>query len=171
LEKFIFLTYLRKCGHLICVFIIVIVTSCSTYGFGLQSFFVESGVMQYFIPPAKWKGKNAFAISDFTYRQSNLNGAICNISFILKKSPPKIVNSIIFIADGNEYSIEKITLMFREHSSKLVRVSMNIKEEYFIQILAAQSLKLTATIDDLEYQFSPPWTFLRDKKELYENLH
>jgi len=171
LEKFTFLAYLRKCGHLICVFIIVIVTSCSTYGFGLQSFFVESGVMQYYIPQAKWKGKNALAISDFTYRQSNLNnGAICNISFILKKSPPRTVNSIIFIADGNEYLIEKISLMFREHSSKLVRVSMNIKEEYFIQILAAKTLKLTAAIDDLEYEFSPPRAFLREKKELYENL-
>jgi hypothetical protein len=172
LEKFIFLAYLRKCGQLICLLSIIIVASCSTYGLGLQSFFVESGVMQYYIPQTKWKGKNASAISDFTYRQSNSNdGAICNISFILKKSPPRIVNTIKFIIDGNEYLIEKITPMFREHSAKLVRVSMNIKEEYFIKILTAKSLKLTAKIDGLEYEFSPSGAFLRDKKELYDNLY
>jgi len=127
--------------------------------------------MQYYIPQTKWKGKNASAISDFTYRKSNLSGgAICNISFILKKSQPRIVNKVIFIADGNECFIDKISPMFREHSAKLVRVSININEEYFIKILAAKTLKLIATIDDLEYQFSPPRVFLRDKKELYESL-
>jgi len=128
--------------------------------------------MQYYIPQTKWKGKNVFAITDFTYRQANLNGgAICNISFVLKKSPPKIVNTVKFIVDDKVYLIEKISPMFREHSAKLVRVSININKEYFIKILAANSLKLTAVIDDLKYEFSPPSVFLRDKRELYENLY
>jgi hypothetical protein len=127
--------------------------------------------MQYYIPQSKWKGKNASAISDFTFRQSNLNGgAICNISFTLKKHHPRIVNSVIFIADGKEYRIQEISPMFREHSAKLVRVSMYINEECFVQILASKSLKLIATIDDFEYEFFPPGGFMRNKNELYENL-
>jgi hypothetical protein len=149
----------------------MIVTGCSTFGLGLQSFFVEFGVMQYYIPQAKWKGKNSFAVLDFTFRQSSLNDStVCNISFTLKKHPPKTVSSVIFITDGKEYRIQEISPMFREHSAKLVRVSMHINNEYFDKILASKSLKLIAVIDGLEYEFSPPKTFMRDKNELYENL-
>jgi len=124
--------------------------------------------MQYYIPQTKWKGKNASAITDFTYRQTN--NAICNISFIIDKSHPKTVSAVKFIADGNEYLIEKISPMFREYSAKLVRVSININEEYFKGILASNSIKLIAVIDGLEYEFSPPKAFMRMKNELYENL-
>jgi len=161
LPKFKFLTW----------FSIIIITGCSTYGLGLQSFFVEFGVMQYYIPQTKWKGKNASAILDFTFRQSNLNGrAICNISFTHKKHSPKAVNQVVFIADGREYRLQEISPMFREHSAKLVRVSMNINEEYFIKILASKSLKISATIDGVVYEFYPSRAFMRNKNELYENL-
>jgi len=166
-----FLTWFRACGHIIFAFSIFIITGCLTYSLGLQSFFVESGVMQYYIPQSKWKGKNASAIPDFTFRQSNLNGgAVCNVTFTLKKHHPKTVNSVIFIADDSEYMIQEISPMFREYSAKLVRVSMHINEEYFVQILASKSLKMRAMIDGLEYEFYPPKSFMRNKKELFENL-
>lgn len=151
--------------------ILTAISGCSTYSLGLQSFFVEFGVMQYYIPQTKWKGRDASAILDFTFRQSTLNGrAVCNISFTNKKHSPKAVNQVVFIADGMEYQIHEISPMFREYSEKLVRVSMNINEEYFIKILASKSLKISAVIDGLEYEFYPPKSFMRIKNELYENL-
>ena len=167
-----FLTWFRAYGNMFFAFsILIIVTGCSTYGLGLQSFFVESGVMQYYIPQTKWKGKNASAIPDFTFRQSNLNGgAVCNVTFTLKKHHPRTVNSVMFIADDCEYAIQEISPMFREHSAKSIRVSMRINDEHFIQILASKSLKIFAVIDDLEYEFYPSMVFMRNKNELYENI-
>ena len=173
LPKNKFLKWFRACGNIIFALSVLLITAtgCSTYGLGLQSFFVESGIMQYYIPQSEWKGKNASAVPDFTFRQSNLNGgAVCNISFVLKKTPPRIVNSVIFITDDKEYWIQEILPMFREHSAKLVRVSMHINEEDFVQILGSKSLKMTATIDGLEYKFYPSRAFMQNKNELYNNL-
>ena len=91
---------------------------------------------------------------------------IVNMSFINKKEMPQSVSSEITItADNKVYLLEDVRLMFRDIDINAYRITSYLIPEDFRSICQSNVIVITATVDGVTYQFTPPKEFFHYKEQ------
>ena len=127
----------------------------------LVSFFIETGVMQYFLPPTDWvaQGSGTKARLDITYRTGTDTPATVNISFFGKKSIPRRITSIAFKGNSIVYPLENIVVLYPEPEKRELRVTTEGNRDTLVSVLEAESVTLIAEIDGVLYTYTPDKNF------------
>ncbi|MDR3324475.1 MAG: hypothetical protein LBS82_00605 [Spirochaetaceae bacterium] len=135
--------------------LVVVLAGCATRRVPLITQPVAAGVVQFFIPPTAWSvspgGVDAVKI-DATYRTLKGNAAFCNISFFGEKSIPAMPSSLKLIADGKDYPLGGVSIVYVDAANKELRITANLAGEEFIQAASAGSIALGFVCGDATYK-------------------
>jgi hypothetical protein len=132
----------------------------------IKTYFVEAGVVQYFLPPTEWKAKDSSRLKarlDITYRTGTDTPATINISFIDTKRHPQRVSSVSLEGEGVYYPLEDIFPLFYNPETHELRISGKGNRDTLADILQADNLVLRAVLDGDEYLFTPERSFFSSK--------
>lgn len=142
----------------------------------INIYFVEPGVMQYYVPKTSWaiRGvKTAWADLDITFRNNredpSLEGTV-NLSFFNTQKNPQEIASACFKQGGAAYPLGKITVLYTKAKNKELRVTTKIRREDMLAVLRGEPITLAAVIDGAAYEFEPPKAFRTLKNELLAEL-
>ena len=132
----------------------------------LVSYFVETGVVQHFIPPTDWKaqGSGARARLDITYRTNTADPATINISFFGEKTIPRRISSAALRGDGAEYTLRNIVILYPDPDKRELRITSEGDRDTLSSLLGSQEITLTASIDGNEYSYVPDRHFVKVKE-------
>ena len=138
----------------------------------LISYFVDTGVMQYFLSPTKWtaEGSNASAQVDITYRSGTDAPATVNISFFGEKSMPRRITSISFHGKGIDYPLDNITVLYPNPNKREIRVTAEGNRDTLTSLLESENIILRAEIDGIEYTYIPHKNFIKLKDDFLTML-
>jgi hypothetical protein len=128
----------------------------------LVSFFVEDGVIQHFLSPTNWTAKDSSAKLDITYRTGVDWPAIVNISFYGKKTMPRNVSSV-FLRGTEECPLEYTSVILVDPDKNELRISFNADRDRLVNLLKAERITLTATVDSTQYVYTPKKKFYKNK--------
>jgi hypothetical protein len=138
----------------------------------LITFFVETGVIQYFLSPTNWavhdsgtKVPKAKARLDITYRTGTDTPATVNISFFGEKSIPRKITSIALNGNGIVYPLENIVVLYPTPEKRELRVTTEGNRDTLASVLEADDITLTAEIDEVLYTYTPDKNFIKIKNE------
>jgi len=146
--------------------ILFIFIACATPP-SLVSFFIETGVIQYFIPPTEWvaQGTGAKARVDITCRTGTDIPAAVNISFFGKKTIPRKITSITFNGNGIDHSLENIAVLYPEPDKRELRITAEGDRDSMVSVFEAEPITLTAEIDGVLYTYTPDKNFIKLKND------
>ena len=146
--------------------VLFIFAACSTAP-SVVSYFVSTGVMQYFLPPTDWTvpRSKTKAVLDITYRTGTDTPATVNISFFGERSIPRNITSISFNGRGIEYPLENIAILYPEPRKRELRITAEGNRDTFISLLEAEPITLIAEIDGRRYTFIPDKQFTALKND------
>jgi hypothetical protein len=146
--------------------VLLVFAACSTAP-SLVSYFVSTGVMQYFLPPTNWtvRGSKAKALLDITCRTETGIPAIVNISFFGEKSIPRRITSISFNGRGVDIPLENIAILYPDPKKRELRITAEGNRDALISVLEAEPITLTAEIDGQRYTFIPDKKFISLKND------
>ncbi len=104
-----------------------------------EEFFIDQGVMQYFIKPVEYKnGKNKITV-DFTFRDSVPDNGNITLNFSLfSENLVKKIDSASFISSNQEIKIKNLKRMFIDKRKNIfqVRYTSSIKFRDMSEIFA-----------------------------------
>jgi hypothetical protein len=143
------------------LFFVVVFSTCKSPP-AFVSFFVEDGVIQHFLSPTHWTAKNSKVKLDITYRTGVDWPATVNISFYGKKTTPRNVNSV-FLYGTEECPLEYISVILVDPDQNELRISFNADRDKLINLLKAELITLTATVDGTRYVYTPKKKFYKNK--------
>jgi hypothetical protein len=134
----------------------------------ITTFFVSPGVNQYFIPHNKWTAGNSkkiYAMMDFTYRTNSENPVFINFSFYNREENPRKISAARFEGGGVSYTLENIKTLYINSKKHEVRVTTEGRWEDFLSMIGSADIALRATVDGVEYAYTPGKDFqvLRDQ--------
>jgi hypothetical protein len=153
--------------------VLLVFTACATAPTpSLVSFFVETGVIQYFLSPTDWmvqdsgtKAPKAKARLDITYRTGADSPATVNISFFGEKSIPRKITSIALNGNGIVYPLENIVVLYPEPEKRELRITTEGNRDTLMSVLEADIITLTAEIDGVLYTYTPDKNFITLKND------
>lgn len=151
--------------------VLFVFAACATPP-SLVSYFVASGVMQYFLPPTKWaaQGSNASAQVDITYRTGTDTPATVNISFFGEKSIPRRITSVSFNGKGIDYPLDNITVLYPDPDKREIRVTTQGNRDTLTSLFESETITLTAEIDGAKYTYIPQKDFIKLKDDFLTAL-
>jgi len=146
--------------------VLFIFAACSTTP-SLVSYYVSSGVTQYFLSPTDWsvQGSKAKAVLDITYRTGTDTPATVNISFFGEKSIPRRITSISLNGRGVDYPLDNISILYPKPEKRELRITAEGNRDTLISLLEADPITLIAEIDGQRYTFIPDKKFIALKND------
>ena len=146
-------------------FLFFVLTSCSTEP-SLVSYYLDVGVMHYFIPATDWSsGSKTKAKLDVTYRTGIDAPVTVNISFFGENSLPRSITAISLNGNEIEYPLESISVLYPNPKDRELRITTQGDRDNLIPVLESALITLTAEIDGVMYLFSPNQRFYNLKNE------
>ena len=147
-------------------FSFLILVSCSTKP-SLVSYYLDVGVMHYFIPATEWSGigSKAKAKLDITYRSGSDAPVTVNVSFFGENSLPRSITSISLNGNEIECSLENISVLFPNPKDRELRITTQGDRGNFISVLESASITLIAEIDCTRHSFLPNQQFYKVRNE------
>ncbi len=129
------------------------------------SYFVEKGVMQYYLMPVGFSGSKADASIDFTVRvQKDVrNPVTCNFTVKTRTDPPKRVERAEFrLVDAEKtLALSNIEALFIERAAREIRLTSLMEREDFDALLTSKKVIFDVSCDTGEYSFTPSGDFYR----------
>jgi hypothetical protein len=127
------------------------------------SYFVEKGVMQYYLMPVGFNGSKADASIDFTVRAQKdvKNPVICNFTVKTRTDPPKRVERAEFrLIDAEKTLVlHDIEVLFIERAAREIRLTSMMEREDFDALLSSKKVLFDVFCDTGEYSFTPTGDF------------
>ena len=148
--------------------VLFVFTACVTAPTpSLVSFFIETGVVQYFLSPTDWPAQNSRAKArlDITYRTGTDTPATVNISFFGEKSIPRKITSIALNGNDIVYPLENIVVLYPAPEKRELRVTTEGNRDTLVSVLEADPITLTAEIDGVLYTYTPDKNFIKIKND------
>ena len=129
------------------------------------SYFVEKGVMQYYLMPVGFGGGKADVNVDFTVRVQKgvKNPVICNFTVKTRTDPPKSVERAEFLLIDAEktLALRDIEVLFIERAAREIRLTSIMDREDFDALLSSKIVLFDVFCDTGEYSFTPTGDFYR----------
>jgi hypothetical protein len=161
---------------------ILFLGACSSSPSSLFIYPAPGGGIQYFFPMMEWQGDSKDmgaaihaigATCDITYPYGPGSQGIYNISFTyISKADtgkiPSVPSAITVTGDGVDYALTNIEILFSEGGR--TRITSKIDGDDLFTLLKAQSISLTAVLDETEYRFTPPKAFFSYRDEFLTDV-
>jgi len=150
--------------------ILFIFTACSTAP-SMISYFVDTGIMQYFLPPTDWAAQGAGAKVqerarlDITHRTNTDTPVTVNISFFGKKSIPRKMTSITLSGNDTVCPLENIVVLYPDPEKRELRVTTEGNRDDLVSVFETEPITLTAEIDGVLYTYAPDKNFIKLKND------
>jgi hypothetical protein len=88
-----------------------------------EQFFVDQGVMQYFVKPLTFYSKKYKYTVDFTFRDTIADNSFVTANFsVFSKEKIKNIDSVYFIANNKKYYFQNCKKMFLEKDKKKYQI-------------------------------------------------
>ena len=157
------------------VLLLLVFTSCSTAP-SLTSYFVDTGVMQYFLPPTDWAAHGSGAKTpeanaqakarlDITFRTGTDTPATVNISFFGKSSIPRRITAITLNGGSAVCPLENIGVLYPDPDKRELRITAGGNRDALVSTLETEPITLTAEIDGVLYTYTPDKHFIKIKND------
>jgi hypothetical protein len=146
---------------------LLVFAACATAP-SLTSYFVTTGVMQYFLPPTEWaaQGSRSKACLDITYRTGTDTPATVNISFFGEKSIPRSIISVSLNGSGVDYPLDNITVLYPNPDERELRITAEGSRDTLASLLESETITLTAEIDGVIHTYISRKDFIKLKDDL-----
>ncbi|MDR0473934.1 MAG: hypothetical protein LBH43_09740 [Treponema sp.] len=144
--------------------VLLVLSACTTAP-SLKSYFVDAGVIQFFLSPTEWRVKDSrmYAKLDITYRTGTDTPVAVNISFFGEKAPPSKITFLSLNGNDIDYPLNTITVLYHDIEKREVRISSKGDHDNLPTLLEAEPISLTAEIDGAGYTFIPDKRFIELK--------
>jgi hypothetical protein len=139
----------------------------------VKIFFVAPGIVQYFLPPTEWRAKNSPKMKvrlDITYRTGVETPPAINLSFINTKEHIGGVSAVSLTGNGVEYQLQEITVLYYNPEKHELRISSIGDRDTLADILAANDIAIRATVDGVEYIWTPAKNFFNQKDQFLAGI-
>jgi hypothetical protein len=150
------------------IFVSVFLLSCAGAP-RVISYYVDKGIMQYYLMPTTFFGEGAILSIDFTIRieADKETPATCNFTIKTDKDLPKTVNRAHFgLSDRNEdIELRQIDVLFIEKSNSQIRLTSTMPEKDFKELLLSRDLKFYVESDKRAFVFTPSGDFFETMKD------
>jgi hypothetical protein len=147
----------------------VLFLACCAGAPRVVSYYVDRGVMQYFLMPSRFHAGDAGLSIDFAIRVEADQGepAICNFTIKVKKDLPRAIRRANFqlLDSGGEIELSEIAVLFIERRDKEIRATSTMEAADFRRLLLSQEVTLLVEMDGKEYTFIPARGFYRTIKD------
>jgi hypothetical protein len=138
--------------------ILLLLSACMTAQ-KVISYYVDKGVMQYYLVPSDLKGTDAKVSVDFTIRMEKdvKKPAICNFTIQGSKEIPRMITRARFhLVDINEYvDLNGIDVLYIEKARNEIRFTSTIDQDAFKRILVSRKIELLMSSENKDYVFTP----------------
>jgi hypothetical protein len=129
---------------------------------GVVSYYVDKGVMQYYLTPSRFRGDQASVNVDMTFRveQGRDPPAICNLTIVDRDLPRSIRAGHFELVDqGREVPLSDLVVLYVERGKREMRVTSTIDARGFRDLLRCGNIRLHVSADRKEYVFTPTRRF------------
>jgi hypothetical protein len=137
----------------------VLFLACCAGAPRVVSYYVDRGVMQYFLMPSRFHAGDAGLSIDFAIRVEADQGepAICNFTIKVKKDLPRAIRRAYFrlLDTGGEVELHAIAVLFIERLDKEIRITSTMEAADFRRLLHSREVTLSVESDAGEYTFNP----------------
>jgi hypothetical protein len=117
----------------------------------ISTFFIDTGVEQYFVHPSKMSSSNCTVSLDFTFRSSN-DYVVCNFTVSTKPGVTKDYSDFSFVlGDGKTIALTDIETISTNITANEVRISSRLSVEDFKLLLAASKARMEFTMGGKRY--------------------
>ena len=133
------------------------------------SYYVDRGVMQYYLMPSTFHGEGATLSIDFAIRveANQEQPAICNFTIKAKKDLPRTIRRAHFqlLDSGGDIELREIVVLFIERRDNEIRMTSTMEVADFRRLLLTQEVTLSVESDGKELIFIPARGFYRTIKD------
>ena len=140
----------------------------------MVSYFIETGIIQYFLPSTDWAAQGSGAKApatqakakvDITCRTGTDAPAVVNISFFGKRSIPRKITSITLNGSSAVCPLENIVVLYPNPEKRELRITTEGDRNTFAAALETEPITLTAEIDGVLYTYTPNKKFIKLKND------
>lgn len=124
--------------------------SCAS-GPSIETFFVDSGVQQYFVYPSEMRGQGCKAMVDFTYRTSN-DYVVCNLSISAVEGVSRDYADLVFALDNAQtVAMKDVGLIVMNRLEKEIRLSCHMPLADFRALISSANASLGFSLNGKRY--------------------
>jgi hypothetical protein len=117
----------------------------------IQTFFIDSGVQQYFIYPSEMRGAGCKVLIDFTYRSSG-EFVICNYTISASDGVSRAYSDLAFVLeDGKTVPLNDTELIVIDKNAKELRLSSRLPIQDFRTVLSSSKTSLAFSMNGKSY--------------------
>jgi hypothetical protein len=117
----------------------------------IQTFFIDSGVQQYFIYPSEMRGAGCKVLIDFTYRTSS-EFVTCNYTISASDGVSRSYSDLAFVLeDGKILPLNDTELIVIDKSAKELRLSSRLPIQDFRAVLSSSKTSLAFSMNGKSY--------------------
>ncbi len=123
-----------------------------------EVFFIDDGVLQYFIKPLKFKNKHDYFTVDFTFRDTLKYDSFVTTNYsIYTKVAAKKIDSLFFITSEYKIKCKNNDKMFIDLKKKTyqIRYSSGITYQELIYLTSADDYYVLAYYNNSKHKFFP----------------
>lgn len=133
----------------------------------VETFYVGSGTLQYYLRASRLAAGAIYADTDFTCRKSAAKLAddiLCNFTLVTPGVSLNTVRAGAFDIGGRRIALSRFEVFYTERSTSSIRVSSHLSAAGFADILTATNVSLHLTTDRGEFQLAATEAFYRSLK-------
>jgi hypothetical protein len=153
-----------------CVVAAIIIGCASS---GIDVFYIDKGILQYYIRTSEFTGEKGKALIDFTCRIQKENpSATCNFSVAGLFRGSQKPDSAYFMLDGGRaiVTLDSIETLFIEGSAKTVRFTCRLPGAGFIELSRTREMQFCIVFKGKRYLYHPGKSFYRKIRSLLEDI-
>jgi len=133
----------------------------------VKVFYIDKNVLQYYVHPSEFKGTDAKAEIDFTYRDSRSDSSwvTCNFSlFNFPRSKTQFEKAFFLLGGSDTVPLNSVALLFIEGSVCRSRYTSRMSPEGFDRVMSAKRLVFRVEKGKTGNTFSPSRAFYKKMK-------
>ena len=135
----------------------------------VMSYYVDRGVMQYYLMPTELAGKDATVSMDFTIRvdSAGVAPATCNFTLTAPHGLPRSLNSarLVLLDRGRAVELRDPGVLYVENATHRLRITSTVDAADFRVLLQSRSAQLVLDDEKGEQVFVPSGAFYAALKD------
>lgn len=153
------------------LFAFILLFSCASQK-NIRTFYVDKGVIQYFVRASDFSGDVAGCEIDFTYRhdENAFNPVICNFTVETSDRALSKIDSAKFLVDEKEFILSGLDMFFREIEEKRIRYTGNIYFEQFAELIQSKKAYFVVYSGERAYQCESGGDFCSKAESAYREI-